>query len=402
MNLSLNHARGPRVDSVALVYLCLGVLGIGARFLLAHKSAGSNDIFGWEAFGSHISTQGVLYQYLHDPWFNHPPLMGYLAQFVHAISEWTGVRFSLLFKLPTIAADACAAIILGQIWRERRGFRTGALAFALYGLSPISMLLSAHHGNTDCLCSTLILASVFVSERRSLRFASFRFVAGLLLGAAINVKLIAVLCVPALLFSGGKSRRARLHFLGGLALGAVPFIPVLLTVGADFYRNAIAYNSNRDNWGIIFLLRQLATMPKIGPTFELAQSGYATLGRYLILLAAALVGVLAAVKRRPNGYQLVALAMALFLVLAPGFGIQYLIYACPLIYAVSLSAGFLSACLSGLFAGTVYLLFWDGSVPWVTLFTAPFLPETRAFGVLAWAALFFFVVEQLRRSFARA
>jgi hypothetical protein len=372
----------PHRDKAVVALFVLGWVGFAARVGYALRASGTNDILTWERFAYQIAEHGVLYQYVHDFGFNHPPLMGWLARGILGLSDATGIRFAFLFKLPAIAADIGAGLMLAYAWSQRRTLREGALAFALYGWSPISFLVSAHHGNTDSICAVLILASVVLSECHGARFA-----AGVALGAAINVKLIPVFCAPAILLAGRHSLRDYVRFMLGVSLGVIPFIPVLIETGAEFYRNAIAYNSNQDNWGIPFLLRNLSTHERFAPFIAPWVERYSSLGRQLILFSVCVAALVFGPSRRLSAWSLTALCLALFLVLVPGFGVQYLVYVAPMLFAVSPWLGFRYACLAGLFVGAVYLSFWDGSVPYHTQFAGNFPGATVPFGILTWAWL---------------
>jgi hypothetical protein len=377
---------GLRFNHRIVALLVLGSIGFAARVVYAWYASGTNDIVTWQLFARQIAEQGLLYQYGHDEGFNHPPLMGLLARGVLALSVATGSRFAFLFKLPAIAADLTTGALLAHAWSLRTDRKQGALAFALYGWSPISFLISAHHGNTDSIYAMLVLASLVLSECHRARFA-----AGLALGAAINVKLIPIICVPAILLSGRQTLRDYGHFILGLSLGVIPFVPVLIEAGPEFYRNAIAYKSNRDNWGIAYLLRTLSEhgrfAPLVGPWIE----RYDTLGRQLIVVSVGAAAIVFGPTRRLSAWSLTALCTALFLVLTPGFGVQYSVFAAPVLFAVSPWRGFRYACASGLFVGAVYLCFYNGSMPFHTQLKTAFPAAAVPFGVVAWAWLVGFV-----------
>jgi hypothetical protein len=101
-------------------------------------------------------------------------------------------------------------------------------------------------------------------------------------------------------------------------------------------------------------------------------------------------------------YELGALAFALFLVLAPGFGIQYLIYPAPLLMLASPRRGLAYAYLAGLFAGLTYLVRWTGSSPPFSNFSGPQDQYALAAGLLAWFLLARYCWDTLRGAFARA
>lgn len=375
-------ARGDRVRLA--LWLC-GFCGYLARVVYAAHAVGSNDILTWERFAHQIANAGVIEQYASDRDFNHPPLMGWLSYACLTLADQLDLRFAFVFKWPAIAAELCTGWLLDRFWSRLEGPRTGALAFALYGLSPVSFLISAHHGNTDCICVLFVLASVYALQCRRAPF-----VAGLALAAAINVKLIPIITLPALALAGLHSKREAQRFVLGLGLGIVPFLPILWAVPPQFARNALAYSSNQENWGVRVLLGAAGAWRGAQPASLFARA-YGVLGRLAILGSVAWVAWSFGPSRRLSVAALTALSVALFLVLAPGFGVQYLVYAAPLLFAVSPWRGFRYACVAGLFAAAVYLSFWDGSRPYLTWFDGRYPLQTVPFGILTWALLCGFV-----------
>jgi hypothetical protein len=220
--------------SPTFILLGIGLLGLLARVWVVKHSLGSNDMLTWWSFATEIDQHGLAFAYDNDPRFNHPPLMGLLVSLLHALAAKTGVRFDVLFKTPELLADVGAAALIYWIWR-RRSARYAALAVALFCWNPASLLVSAYHGNTDPLCAALTLAAVLlVDSKRPL-------LAGLALGASINVKLIPVLLIPVLYSCVGGWRQAA-RFTAGLSFGVLPFVPVVLyfslwTGSQPFYSN---------------------------------------------------------------------------------------------------------------------------------------------------------------------
>ena len=243
----------------AYLALAVGTLGMALRGLLSAASTGTNDIITWEAFAHYANREGVLGMYGNLPGWNHPPLTGYLAAELLRLSMLTGLRFPVVFKLVPMAADALCLVLLWKIWRHRSAHSAAPLAaVAIFSFSPDAILVSAYHGNNDSLVGLFILAACYFVEEK----ASFVW-AGVALAAAVNVKLIPLLLVPVFLANVRRWREAAC-FLGGLSVGAIPFIPVLLRAGTAFHRNAIAYNSNFDNWGIPFFIRLGEDEPQVG------------------------------------------------------------------------------------------------------------------------------------------
>jgi len=63
-------------------------------------------------------------------------------------------------------------------------------------------------------------------------------------------------------------------------------------------------------------------------------------------------------RRAPmDAYSMAALSMCLFLILTPGFGVQYVGVVVPLLLALRIRDGFAVASMAGVFIGLIYLSF---------------------------------------------
>jgi hypothetical protein len=356
--------------------------GFLVRLALVAVSLGSNDIFTWEIFGRWIAQRGLFDLYQLNPTFNHPPLPGYYSAAVFALAGWLHVPFAIVFKLPIVCCDAFAAVLLFKLWSRRRGELAGWTAAALYAWALTPILVSSYHGNTDSVAAAAWLLSVYLATEHGADFA-----AGLALAAAINVKLIPLLGVPAA-FAYYRSWKRATRFFDGLALGLLPFLPVAVLVGPAFYRNAIAYGSSVDLWGLPGIAVLFSRSPGLPGQLGSALTAFCvSLGKPLIVFA-----VLASVawsrwKSTIDPYALAALAPALFLALTPGFGVQYTQYLCPLLFAASLRDGALYATSSGLFIGLVYIGFWTGTFPWQSFHSSSFPMPAAILGFAAWVLL---------------
>jgi len=86
-----------------------------------------------------------------------------------------------------------------------------------------------------------------------------------------------------------------------------------------------------------------------------------------------------------------AVAAALFLLLTPGFGVQYVVFAAPLLCLVDVPAALRWGCVSGLFIGLVYWYFRTPGAHLACLQTADYPAQAWVIGVAAWAILLHFV-----------
>lgn len=372
--------------------------GTALRVILALCSRGTNDIDSWEYFARQAQRHGAVWMYEHVPLWNHPPLMAAMGAGLRTLAASLGWGFAPAFKLAPIAGDVLAQLLVFAVWLGRTGEPRVALrALAVFSLSLDAILVSGYHGNTDPLVGALVLAACVAGDRR--RY----FWAGLLLAAAVNVKLIPLLLVPLLAAQAG--RREVMRFAAGAALGAIPFLPVLWHAGSAFARNALAYRSNFDNWGIPLLIRTPWHVARKLGMEGLAEAMMGVKGAYVAAAPYVVIGavlVMTAWCRWGSGralsiYERTALGLALFLVLTPGFGVQYTAIVGPVLLAASLGWGFWWATLAGLFVASVYASFWTGRWPLHSEFTGNFPIPAAAVGVAAWALLALFVVATLRR-----
>jgi hypothetical protein len=85
----------------------------------------------------------------------------------------------------------------------------------------------------------------------------------------------------------------------------------------------------------------------------------------------------------------------LFLVLAPGFGVQYVVLIAPLLCLADLRQGIAWGWTSGVFIGWVYLIFIDQWWPAHASFTSWLRFPTWVIGLAAWGVLVHFIWSRL-------
>ena len=365
-------------------------MGLLFRWLVVLLSIGSNDVHYWHQFATSIGQVGLADTYRTITIFNHPPLMGLYSALALKVSVAAEIRFAILLKIPAILGEIITARLLYLIvLQSSKDPRTAALTFAGYAWSISAIAVSSYHGNTDCLCVALALgAAYFVEKERFL-------LGGLILAGAVNVKLI-----PVLLFvpycTRAQSIRQALRFIAGFAVGLIPFVFVWLRCFPEFYRNAIAYQPNRDNWGLILFISEGMGSANLKPYVAEFARFFFPWARYAILISVTLFAIAARPRQSANAYQLGCVGFVLFLVLASGFGIQYVAYVGPFLFAVSYRRGMIYAFLSGLFVFSIYFHFWNRAFPYESVFVYKFPMFAGLVGILPWAYLVALIPEHLK------
>jgi hypothetical protein len=310
------------------------IAGFAARVAICCVTWGTVDTMSYLRFAHRIDGMGLLAAYASDPLYNHPPVLAYLSWAALLAAGRDAFGFAIAFRLAMVAADLGSALLLRRIALSHgAGPRVALVIAALYAWNPCALLISGYHFNADPLVAMLSLLAVDLLQGRARPLLG-----GLVLGLAINIKLIPVLLVPPMLLAA-RSRREFLACFVGLAVMAIPYLPPLLMEPA-FARHVLGYKSSPDPWGILLLLR-MAFPEGISDTGVVVAADHPALaynrwGAWVVLAGAVAWGVLARrFGERFDRYRSAAVAYALLLVLAPGFGVQYLVLVAPLFYVTA-------------------------------------------------------------------
>jgi hypothetical protein len=170
-----------------------------------------------------------------------------------------------------------------------------------------------------------------------------------------------LLLVP--LAASARSLRDLLRFAAGFAIMCLPFVPAALRVGGPLVEHVFKYNSALAMWGINLLLTDLLEIKHLGPYVAGAKAPFLADARYAILGAIAVATLVVKLRGRRCWVELSALALCLSLVLAPGFGYQYLAWPVPLLFVLDWRRAAITSVIGGVLLGVLYLHFWDGRVP---------------------------------------
>jgi Glycosyltransferase family 87 len=381
-----------------MVLLALVGLGLGLRWTIAESVFGTNDVLFWSDYSNGILDRGLIQTYRAVVSFNHPPLMGLWGASAMWLDRQGVLPFRAAFRLLPIFADALGALLLSSLWVERekrrgmtdeRAWRKALLVVVLFVFNPVSVLVTSFHGNTDSLVGVMCLLAALLAQRRR------PFLAGLALAGAFNVKLVPVFLGPPLLLWQPDGRAMR-RFLAGASLGLLPFLPVIALAARDFYHHGVVYNSSPEKWGLQAYLQELSTAPAIGARVQSLRSFWEAAGRYVIGAVSVALGLWCYLGRRGQPLALAATTISLFLVLTPGFGVQYLVWPVALLFAVELGTAVRWSLAAGAMALSLYLQFWNQQWDGATaVFTKAYAGWVVLLGITAWLVLLRFVVRQL-------
>ena len=372
--------------------LVLAVAGVSVAFRLwiASSTFGSDDVHFWTQFAAGVDRWGPIGIYGHhfSAQYNHPPLSGWMLFAIDHL-RWTGLSFPFLVRVPACLADGITGVLLFVLLQRHGDGRAAVPAALIFLLSPVAVIVSGFHGNTDPVFVMLALAALHQEKTHGRHF-----LAGVLLALSISVKIVPVLLLPLFLVrlvSGG--RRGRLLFLAGAAIVfAVLWGPPLVERPGQLIDNVLLYaGTGADIWGLPLIAIMMGLDPIRFQALIHASS-------YLALAAGALLPVM--LGRRLPGVDLArfGLAVGLFLLMSPAFGMQYLVWPLAAAFLVGLRYATAYAAASSVFALTVYSL-WNHALPWNWY-------EARSFGfstpvvllmLVAWLSLLGVVLHGVSR-----
>jgi len=303
------------------------------KLLMAWNTFGTNDVVTFYLFGKSLTDHGLEWTYQNTILFNHPPLVAHYLRaiyFLHhfPLLEASGISFPFLLRLPGIIADFVIILVLLQIKENDPRLRLPTWALVVFALSPLSIMVSGYHGNTDSVMVMLLFLSTYFCTRNQPALS------GLFFALSAQVKVIPLLFFPILLFFWVE-RRLLLRFVVPLAAAsAVLWSEPLLRCPLVFAKNVISYSSTWGIWGLSYFLR-LTGRP------EFSRVSFFGLGPWQIVVVTGcklliIVAVLMlAWRRRKMGGRAIWDSMAcgwiIFFVFSPGVSTQYLVWLAPFI-----------------------------------------------------------------------
>jgi hypothetical protein len=326
----------------AVLVITLALLAAVVKLVIASNTVGSNDVLAFYTFAHSLTAHGLKWTYengagaLASPMFNHPPLTACYLRFIDYLAHQQiirayGLTFPLLLRLPGIIADFMVVLILvrasyNDVWR------LPVWALSLFALSPVSIMISGFHGNTDPVMVMFLLFAGYACLRNAPVWC------GLFFALSCQIKVIPLLLLP-ILFFFWLARRATSRFvLPFVSLCLLMWSQPLLTFPALFLKNVFAYGGFWGTWGITYWLRLTGFKDFNGTgAFNLPITAVAT----SLLLKIGIVAIVLAIawrRRRlggPGVIHSIAYSWIVFFVFAPAIAVQYMVWLAPFVLLLS-------------------------------------------------------------------
>jgi hypothetical protein len=328
------------------------------KLLLAWRSGGTEDIATWQTFAAGVKDKGPIDVYSIDfmktshRLYNHPPLAGWLLELANGLSS-VGIHLRFTLRAVASIADVCSALLTFEIVRRRSSLPHAITAGMIVGASPVLLLISGYHGNTDPIFVALVLLGAFLLVDKEMAVAG-----GAALALALSIKIVPIVVLPTLAVYLVRHRRSLLPRTIA-AFGAVCItvwaVPVL-TEWDSIRDNVFGYTGIASRqWGLVQLAKAAHST---GLVDFMIRSGKTISFSIACLVPAAIVW-----RRCDYAVQGVCLALVMFLALSPAFGVQYLAWALAASCILNIRFAALYNLLAGLFLYFVYD-HWNSGLPW--------------------------------------
>jgi hypothetical protein len=304
-------------------------LGAALRLYLVLFTEGTRDVAIWEQHARHVRDLGLIGYYHADASANHPPFISEAEALLLRASDATAISFRILLRAPFALFDAgttCLLLLLFGASRWR------FVATAAYWLSPLSIIFSAYHGNTDSAIAFFLVLCVWLLSKDQL------LAAAIALGVSAWIKLPGVLAVPALAFfiDGWRSRFRFVAIAGAVAL--TTYVPALLQDAAIIWQNVFGYRAQIVHstagvpaWGPRVLFFSIIAAPQKWPQASHAPILFFLANGWLIavLLVVLLVWLHHSKLAVPGLCAAIAGSYVMVATLSDGFSFQYFAWALP-------------------------------------------------------------------------
>jgi hypothetical protein len=308
------------------------------KVVIAFNTFGTNDVVEFYRFAAQLKHDGLKQTYLQQASFNHPPLVAHYLTVIYDLNhrpfaQGNGVTFPFLLRLPGIVADFVVVCALLALRKREPRLRIPTWALVLLAVSPVSLMVSGFHGNTDSVMVMFLVLATCQCVRNQPIWC------GIFLALSCQIKIVPLLCLPVLLFFW-LQRRSLLSFVLPLLLTTLIFwSEPLFHYPLAYAKNVFGYGSFWGLWGMTYWLRQTGWSEFSRASFDDLSAAQNLIVALLKLTIIAAVIILAWRRRKmASGSALfasLAYTWMIFFVLSPGIGAQYLVWIAPFILVLS-------------------------------------------------------------------
>jgi hypothetical protein len=359
------------LTSQGLIWAAMGIAFV-FKLLLAAYTLGTNDLFYWKMFLNVSREYGgiVLYQKL--SWWNHPPMMVHVINLIGFIESIFKINFNFLFRFLPVVADIGTFLVVYKILKVNDKLYLPKLL--LLALAPASIMISGFHGNTDPIMIFFVILSVYLLDISEIELFNLlpskihKFLlayeinnyhlAGVAMGLAINVKIVPIILAPSIFFYLKNNKHRVEYLVSAVSIVVLTSLPYIFQDPIQVFKSTFGYSSFYGNWGLgrVFLF--------YFPYEHWVNNFFSNNGKFVVFGLIILVSLwMNLFGKKINIFYQVGLIFYLFMVLTPGFSVQYLAWLTPWVVVLGWELVTILYLTAGIFLFLVYT-WWGGGLPW--------------------------------------
>jgi hypothetical protein len=333
-----------------LVRLTVVLLTTGAEFDITSYHIQAQSVF------AHQNVYSVTGRY------PYPPVWIWLVALAQWAANATALPFVWLVKMPGILGDYLIVVLLQ--WKR------GSWAALFHALNPVSILITAGHGQFDALVMALVIAAWVLWENRQRTSMAW---AALALGGAIALKSYPILLLPALLIKVPSNKQQIVLAAWALAplLASIAIYTALFGLEPAMVSHVLGYVSPPNLGWMLYAAGLIQVLWPAGSSVSIQALSVAARAA-ILLMTAWLVW-----RHRAWPLERLWLATLLgFYALAPGLSVQYPLWIVPLLALIDLKQGIRYSAYAFAAIGCLYISNFPGAVPWGAAFFSLLLPSS--------------------------
>lgn len=332
----------------------LAVVVLFYKLYVAYTTFGSNDVLYFAYFYQVILKHGGVAVYHRIFFFNHPPFIVNFLLFLGWLSRLSHLSFPFLLRFFGCVADFLSLFCVYGILQHQK-ITFSRFSFLLMVLSPVAIMISGFHGNTDSILIFFVLLSIYLLQKSDRLL--FLILAGMALGMATNIKVVPLILFPVFFFSIKTFRRQFIFFFAALIVILIGSIPYLYQDPIYIIHRVLYYNSLPGHWGLTHLMLLVHSV-------SLLSGVWCFLKYFIVVLVLVLSFWMNKKLEKPAPlFVQCGFILFLFMSIASGFSLQYLVWLVPFIVLLSSLSALLFQLTSGVFLFSVYT-YWSQSFPW--------------------------------------
>lgn len=303
----------------ALVLATIIILGLAVRLFLASITPGNYDMESYQIVIDILRNGGNIFA--ETSRYNYSPVWSYILLGIDALAGFTHLPFPFAERAFISFVDLADAFVIGLIASKmnKRGF---LLAFAVYFLNPISILLSGVHGQFENLAALPLLIAVYLYNRAPSHRNLYIWLLGTI---SLTVKQITLPGVWMIFSFMTNPLQAFIGLLLSVVVLAASFI-VYLPAGADgILNNVLLYTSSHWQYGLSTVMPRIVVM-------------------LIFMVVSVILPYIARHKLKLSLETSMTFAFVSFLAFAPGIAVQYFLL--PVLFgSIQISVPFFGYCL---------------------------------------------------------